>query len=240
MFVQFSVKQHELETSGRGSPWSARSRKISKQAPPTPIRMPTQMREWNPLGIDKSSTGPIDFSDAAASSSQHLNGARNSQGSKENRAESAAAKPKLPGFVNAFDSPSPRAASQPSRAKGKQREGVQNGNGGMTAEEAERNFFAPSQPSSQNASSLASSLALYQSPPSPPSSPLGQKLARRNGKHSPQWASPRTAPQSPMRDVEMPDSQEDADVEIVDEFPDIVWAAEVRPSSLYRLHENIY
>ncbi|EPS96293.1 hypothetical protein FOMPIDRAFT_1062315 [Fomitopsis schrenkii] len=189
--------------------------------------MPTQMREWNPLGIDKSSTGPIDFSDAAASSSQHLNGARNSQGSKENRAESAAAKPKLPGFVNAFDSPSPRAASQPSRAKGKQREGVQNGNGGMTAEEAERNFFAPSQPSSQNASSLASSLALYQSPPSPPSSPLGQKLARRNGKHSPQWASPRTAPQSPMRDVEMPDSQEDADVEIVDEFPDIVWAAEV-------------
>lgn len=198
--------------------------------------MPTQMREWDPLGIDGKSTGPINSGDVAASSTQTPNSVRKGHQQKENRAESAVAKPKIPGFVNAFDSPSPRATSQSSRAKGKQREAVQNGDGGMTADEVERNFFAPSLPSSQPASSLR----MYQSPPSPPSSPLGQKLARRNSKHSPQGASPRIATQSlaltqflETQDVEMPDSQEEADDEVVvDELPDMDWAAEVRPSSL--------
>lgn len=196
--------------------------------------MPTQMREWNPLGIDRSATSP-NFSEAAATSTQQPTGGTKPS-PRQKRADPAAdSRPKLPGFVNAFDSlsPHPASQSQSARAKGKQREG-----GGMTAEEAERNFFAPSQPSP---SQHALSLRMFQSPPSPPSSPLGQKLARRNAanhsnsRHSPQRASPRRATQSPAQtqlyatqDVEMADSQEEADdEEVAEEFSETDWAAEV-------------
>ena len=174
------------------------------------------MREWNPLVIDDASTSPS-FSDAAATSTQPPRGSKRAS-PRQKRAEAVADRPNLPGFVNAFDSLSPRPASQSARAQEKQREGA------MTAEEAERNFFAPSEPSPRHARSLR----LFQSPPS---SPLGQKLARRNSRHSPQRASPRRAPQSPVQtqlyDIDMPDSQEDPEEEVEGEFEEVDWAAEV-------------
>ena len=256
--IHSSVQQHELETSGRGSPWTARSRKISRQAPPTPVRMPTQMRRWNPLGIDRS--GEPNSSEAAAPTS--------SQGAKPSPRQKGAEPPaSLPGFVNAFDSPP--LSSQSARARAKQRE---------EAEEAERNFFAPIQPSPLQ--QFSTPIRMFQSPPSPPSSPLGQKVARRNAAKngnggggsggggggvckgngyggnlfSPKRASPRRpATQSPVQtqlydetpDVEMPDSQEEEaeeeeaeaeaeeEDEVVEVFDEVDWAGEVCLFSLF-------
>ncbi|KAH9915682.1 uncharacterized protein B0H18DRAFT_1040417, partial [Fomitopsis serialis] len=152
--TQYTFKQHELETSGRGSPWSTRPRKISRQVPSTPGRVPSQMREWNPLGIDDSA-GLISFNDVATST-QQANGARRAHEPRQQRIEVVADKV-IPGFVNAFDSTPPRP-SQDARSKVRPPEGVRDG---MTTETSD-NFFTQ--------------------PPShiPPSSPLGLKQARRN------------------------------------------------------------
>ncbi|KZT65939.1 hypothetical protein DAEQUDRAFT_490691 [Daedalea quercina L-15889] len=216
--TQYTFKQHELETSGRSSPWTARSRKISRQAPPTPVRMPSQMREWNPLGIDNDATGLISFN-GVTTSTQQPNGAKQGHEPRQTATE----KPKMPGFMNAFDSSSPRP-SQGNRGKPRQ-----DAHNVSMAEESDSIFF--SQPLSQRISPPR----LHQSPPSPPSSPLGHKQAKKNARHL-QLGSSSSAAQVQERtkppvihDIEMVDAQkEEAETEVIEEFPTMDWVAEVQ------------
>ncbi|KAG1815958.1 uncharacterized protein BJ212DRAFT_203897 [Suillus subaureus] len=46
----FTFKQHEIETSTRKSPWSARSKKAPMAPPATPVPVPLQMQRWNQSG----------------------------------------------------------------------------------------------------------------------------------------------------------------------------------------------
>lgn len=46
----FIFKQHEIETSTRKSPWSARSKKAPMAPLATPVPLPSQMQRWNQSG----------------------------------------------------------------------------------------------------------------------------------------------------------------------------------------------
>ncbi|OSX66525.1 hypothetical protein POSPLADRAFT_1053162 [Postia placenta MAD-698-R-SB12] len=154
--TQFAFKQHELETSARSSPWTVRSKKSQKQAPPTPVKMPAQMREWNagPSNLSQGSNYPRDD----PFSSQGFEVPRQ-------KVRAVAEKPKktLPGFVNAFDLSPPK--SQP-KSKGKSKEKEQS----VMEREASMPGWFPA-PSSQRPISPPQ---MHSSPvTSPPSTPTG-------------------------------------------------------------------
>ncbi|KZT08498.1 uncharacterized protein LAESUDRAFT_811538 [Laetiporus sulphureus 93-53] len=159
--TQFTFKQHELETSIRNSPWSIRGKKIGKQVPLTPVRMPSQMRNWNTT-LDKA--GP------SLLGQQVMNGSDLFSiriGNSPRKARASVEKPKkfvsMPGFVNAFDpaaSPT-RSPSQSIKGKGKQRAEDPH----RTDQEAiERNFFTSQHRSQRHVSPP-------RRPQTPPSSP---------------------------------------------------------------------
>lgn len=55
----FTFKQHEIETSTRKSPWSARSKKTQMAPPATPVPLPLQMQRWNQDGAVVGPSGAV-------------------------------------------------------------------------------------------------------------------------------------------------------------------------------------
>ncbi|KAL6308039.1 hypothetical protein BKA93DRAFT_765040 [Sparassis latifolia] len=110
---QLQLKRNE-EATLRRPPSSGRSQRIRDQPPPTPVRMPSQMREWN----SDAGRAPRTPSRTRQITS---NGSPESSRSRKYTSDHPKKSALFPGFVNAFDYSPPRA-SQNVQAKGKQRE----------------------------------------------------------------------------------------------------------------------
>lgn len=124
------VQQHEMETVTHRSPWSARSKKINRQVPSTPVKLPSQIRQWS-LGNDNA--GPS-FALAETPSQPRLMSTgwdsldmtrRRDHSVVENAKNTAV----LPGFYNSFSSSPPRSSSQVVKGKGKERDNGRLGRG---------------------------------------------------------------------------------------------------------------
>ncbi|KAH9929304.1 hypothetical protein B0H21DRAFT_762053 [Amylocystis lapponica] len=119
MKTQFTFKQHEWETSVRRTPGTIRPRKASNQPPPTPVPLPSQIRQWSDSG------GPSNVMKTPTRSRYVTRGEVTDN--LRHRKQTVSERPKkplgLPGFVNAFDSTPPRS-SQITKGKGKEREGT--------------------------------------------------------------------------------------------------------------------
>ncbi|KAI0344600.1 hypothetical protein BDW22DRAFT_1066488 [Trametopsis cervina] len=123
--THYTFRQQELETSTRKPPGTI-SKRLARQIPNTPVRMPSQMRAWNmqgmaEVGFSQTPRGPrfgaIENMERMSSQKPRLLApAENSK------------RPMLPGFLNSFvDSPSKRPAQKAAdRGKGKQRANLAN------------------------------------------------------------------------------------------------------------------
>ncbi|KAJ6625538.1 hypothetical protein B0H10DRAFT_616844 [Mycena sp. CBHHK59/15] len=105
--TQFIFKQHELESSSRKPPASARSKRISRE-PSTPLALPSQMRGWNQTTSFSRfpEQSPV-RSRLAKDSPQAFHSRRTPEKSRK--------LPKLPGFQNSFVDATP---VRPSKDKG--------------------------------------------------------------------------------------------------------------------------
>ncbi|CCL99869.1 uncharacterized protein FIBRA_01894 [Fibroporia radiculosa] len=229
--TQFTFKQHELETSGRSSPWSVRSKKINRQAPPTPVRMSSQMRQWNPRGTSGGANGLSQSnhpeSDLFGALSQAIERSKTTIGRTQDKPKKTTT---MPGFVNAFSSsPTQSQVSKGLKGKGKGRE---RSVFGRDTQEHDL-FLRPALPQRRSPPPFLTS-----SPPcSPPSSPLpAGRSARRHVEghgHEDELISLAPVPGPAPRDVEMLDETKD-DEALIEEVEDIEppdWTAEVRSST---------
>ncbi|KAI0093343.1 hypothetical protein BDY19DRAFT_421662 [Irpex rosettiformis] len=129
--THYTFRQHEFETSARKPPWSV-SKKAQRIEPNTPVKMPSQMRNWNTgsgsdLVFAETPRGPR-FGAIERPASQRL---RRPTAFVELNKKKAA----LPGFHNSFfDTPS-RSFSQRTgdKGKGKQRSSLMNDNPFLTS-----------------------------------------------------------------------------------------------------------
>ena len=118
-------QQHEMETSIRKPPWSARSRRTATEAPPTPLAIPAQMHHWNtqrdraagPSKGEEEIPGGPRFGTITKGSPKTI---RN----HKTTATPAAKKSAKLGFYNSFDISTPVRPSQTMTAKARNGRGV--------------------------------------------------------------------------------------------------------------------
>lgn len=121
-------QQHEMETAIRKPPWSVRSRRTATEAPPTPVAVPAQMRNWN-AQPDSRAAGPSKavetprgprFGTLPKGSPKTV---RNHKTTAASAMESAKKSAKL-GFYNSFDTSTPVRPSQTKAAKARNGRGI--------------------------------------------------------------------------------------------------------------------
>ncbi|KAI0930684.1 hypothetical protein AcV5_007334 [Taiwanofungus camphoratus] len=128
--TQLTFRQHEMETVTHRSPWSARSKKINRQVPSTPVKLPSQIRQWS-LGNDNA--GPSFALAETPSQPRLMSTGWDSLDMSRRRDHSVVENAKntavLPGFYNSFSSSPPRSSSQVVKGKGKERDNGRLGRG---------------------------------------------------------------------------------------------------------------
>lgn len=114
------LQQHEVETSSRKPPISARAKKVSKELPPTPVPLPSQMRGWSQDAANDA--GPSRLVQETPRRAHHHRTIKDSPTKRQRSPEfpkrhNAA----LPGFQNAFVDSTPSRPSHSRATKGKER-----------------------------------------------------------------------------------------------------------------------
>ncbi|EMD37735.1 hypothetical protein CERSUDRAFT_94735 [Gelatoporia subvermispora B] len=116
--TQYTFKQLELETSLRRPPWTARTKRLDKQLPLSPLRPPSQIRGWNQDSVP----GPSVPRTPSRMRISHTFDKSPQKTPNKKRVENTQKATMLPGFFNSFAASPSVTHTTMVEGKGKEKE----------------------------------------------------------------------------------------------------------------------